>query len=247
MRLPRPSTVIAALALFGALSGGAFATTQALITSKQIANRTIRKIDMHPSAVAALRGQRGLRGLQGPAGQPGAQGAQGIAGPVGPPGPPGTPGAPPPAGPTVLRAVNENEVQITATGTGPSGFPGPGETPTPVLTMNLPPGMYAISTHLGVRKDSGNGDFLCWTETDGAVGRVFAFIRASLGADAGHVRRTTLASESVVNVTASGGSHAALSCWQAANPNVGGSPSGENPTVFFANISAMKLGAIERP
>lgn len=142
-----------------------------------------------------------------------------------------------PPGPTIFRAAKgtPNEVQITAVGTGPIGFPAEGSPPTDVLTLDLPPGLFAINTNLGVRKDSGNGDFLCWTLAENTIG----FLRASLGSDAGHVRRTTLTSTFVVNVPSGG--EATLSCWQATNGNVPGSPSGENPTVFFANITATKL------
>lgn len=72
-----------ALALALVLSASAFAGAETLIGSAQIANRSIRLVDIHPSAVRALRGKRGPRGLQGPPGTNGLQGAQGPAGAAG--------------------------------------------------------------------------------------------------------------------------------------------------------------------
>jgi hypothetical protein len=87
MRKPSPALVLASIALFVSLSGGAYAVGQALVTSNQIANGTVRLIDLHPSTKKALRGQRGPQGLRGEAGFNGAIGLQG------PPGAPGAPGA----------------------------------------------------------------------------------------------------------------------------------------------------------
>lgn len=76
-----PATVIAALALVFAMTGGAFAAGHYLITStKQI----------KPSVLAQLKGKAGANG---------APGAAGAAGPVGPQGPGGPPGAGGPGGP----------------------------------------------------------------------------------------------------------------------------------------------------
>jgi hypothetical protein len=72
--------LVTALALALVLSASAFAGTQALIGSAQIANRSIRLVDIHPSAVKALRGQRGPRGPRGANGLQGPQGAAGAAG-----------------------------------------------------------------------------------------------------------------------------------------------------------------------
>jgi hypothetical protein len=124
--LRHPATVIATLALFVALGGGA-AWAGGLITGSQIKNHSIAKRKLTKGAVQSLRGQigpagvQGLQGLQGPQGPQGPQGLQGTpgprgpagaqgpagrlgqqgpAGPVGPQGPQGTPGTPGgPAGP----------------------------------------------------------------------------------------------------------------------------------------------------
>ena len=157
-----------------------------------------------------------------------------------PPGPPGT---------SVYRATRATpaEVEITARIAG-GIFPAEGETPTDVLTLELPPGVYSITTHLNVRKDSGAGELICWTRTPGTPqGEVIGFVRGSLGAEAGFTRRMPLSSLYLADVSANGG-EATLSCWQAANPTAPGSPSGENPTVFFANVTATRIwrGTITR-
>ena len=139
---PSPAMVVALIALFVALSGGAYAAAQQLITSGQIANRTIRIVDMHPSAVAALRGQRGPRGLPGERGEAGAQGqpgtngtngqpgANGTNGLPGAPGAPGAPGGFDPAkvsyvtGPDVIVPPNEFEVAAATCPTGTTAISG---------------------------------------------------------------------------------------------------------------------------
>ena len=97
-----PSMIVALIALFFALSGGAYAANKYIITTtKQI----------KPSALAQIKGRNGTNGVNGangavgPAGQTGAPGQSGPAGPQGPagakgdkgdrgdPGLAGTPGA----------------------------------------------------------------------------------------------------------------------------------------------------------
>ena len=72
-------TVIAVCLTALITTAGASAVTSALIGSAQIANGSIRPIDLHPATKALLRA--GKQGERGP------QGAQGIAGPTGPQGP----------------------------------------------------------------------------------------------------------------------------------------------------------------
>lgn len=76
-RKPSASIIIAAIALFFSLGGGAFAATQYRITS------------IHQVA-PNVRHQ--LRGNTGPQGEPGQQGPEGAAGDTGPQGEPGTQG-----------------------------------------------------------------------------------------------------------------------------------------------------------
>src|SRR5689334_14171251 len=82
--LRHPATVIAALALFVALGGGA-AWAGGLIPGSRIKNHSISTKKLTKRAVKSLRGRRG------PSGPQGAPGAQGSTGPTGPQGLPGTP------------------------------------------------------------------------------------------------------------------------------------------------------------
>lgn len=74
-----PATVIASLALFVALGGGA-AFASGLISGTKIVNHSIAEKKLTAAAIKGLRGQRGPAGAQGPTG---ASGAQGIPGPKG--------------------------------------------------------------------------------------------------------------------------------------------------------------------
>jgi hypothetical protein len=87
-----PAMIVAMIALAVALSGTAIAGTAKLITGSQIADGTIKLVDIHSSVKTALKGQRGATGAkgsvgaQGPIGPQGATGAKGDAGAVGNPG-----------------------------------------------------------------------------------------------------------------------------------------------------------------
>ena len=85
-----PAMIVAMIALAVALSGTAVAGTAKLITGSQIANGTIKLVDIHSSAQTALKGKTGATGPQGPAG---VQGAQGPTGPQGATGATGATGA----------------------------------------------------------------------------------------------------------------------------------------------------------
>jgi len=75
--LKHPATVIAALALFVALGGGA--TAGVLMSGAQIKNHTIAAKKLTRHAIKALRGQRGAPGPTGPTGPQGPAGAGGSA------------------------------------------------------------------------------------------------------------------------------------------------------------------------
>jgi hypothetical protein len=77
-QLKHPATVIAALALFVALSGGAVAAVAVVINGSQIKNHSIAAKKLTAGAINSLHGQRGLQGIRGP------QGVQGVQGPQGP-------------------------------------------------------------------------------------------------------------------------------------------------------------------
>ncbi len=133
------ATVVAYLALFVALGGGAFAATSLVGGSGEVhacvdgAGRlTVLKpgksCGKHRTQIAwnvrAGQGAKGVGGAQGLQGPPGATGAAGAAGPAGSPGSPGSPGGPGEdgaAGPGAQQfeigmAAKDNEVIASAGG-----------------------------------------------------------------------------------------------------------------------------------
>ena len=106
-RRPSVALVVSSLALFTALSGGAYAAST--IGSPQIKNNSVQGIDVKDgtikSADIALGTRLGLKGQQGPAGENGANGLKGDKGDKGDQGDPGTPGAP---GVSGLQRVTDN-------------------------------------------------------------------------------------------------------------------------------------------
>lgn len=132
--LRHPATVIAAIALFVALGGGA-AWAGGLIPGSRIKNHSISTRKLTKRAIKSLRGKPGPSGPQGLQGLPGTSGTQGKTGSAGPPGPqglpgtPGTPGGPPgpqgPAGPQGAKGAAGTTGATGATGaTGPQGTKG---------------------------------------------------------------------------------------------------------------------------
>jgi hypothetical protein len=103
-RLPRPATVLAAIAVFAVLAGTATAATGLIngkqikpgtITGKQIKKKSLGLSSLSDAAVNGLRGKPGRRGEAGPKGE---AGPRGEAGPKGDAGPKGEPGPQGPAG-----------------------------------------------------------------------------------------------------------------------------------------------------
>lgn len=86
--LKHPATIIAALALFIALGGGA-ALASGLISGARIKNHSIPARKLTKSAVRSLHGLRGRQGPAGATGPTGPQGPPGATGPQGPQGPGG--------------------------------------------------------------------------------------------------------------------------------------------------------------
>lgn len=84
--LKHPATIIASLAFFVALGGGA-ALASGLISGKTIVNHSIPENKLTAAAIKALRGQQGPAGPQGQAGANGPQGSKGDTGAKGPTGP----------------------------------------------------------------------------------------------------------------------------------------------------------------
>ena len=93
---PSAALIVSSIALFAALSGGAYAAST--IGSAQIKNNSVQGADIKDgtikSADIATGTRNGLKGQTGPAGQPGQPGAKGDKGDKGDPGDPGAPGAP---------------------------------------------------------------------------------------------------------------------------------------------------------
>jgi hypothetical protein len=69
--LKHPATVIASVALFLALGGGAAAYASGLISGSQIRNHSIPAKKLTKRAIRSLHGKRGLRGPAGPTGPQG--------------------------------------------------------------------------------------------------------------------------------------------------------------------------------
>lgn len=107
--LKHPATLIAALALFVALGGGAAAYASGLINGSQIKNHSIAAKKLTKKAMKQLKGNRG------PAGPPGPTGAAGVAGATGPPGPQGPQG---PGGKIVTFDANATSTTPTASALG---------------------------------------------------------------------------------------------------------------------------------
>jgi hypothetical protein len=83
LRAPSPAFVVALIALFVGLGGGA-ALADGLISGKQLANHSIPEKKLTAKAIKALKGQRGPAGPQGARGAVGPQGTTGPQGPQGP-------------------------------------------------------------------------------------------------------------------------------------------------------------------
>ena len=155
-------------------------------------------------------------------------------------GPPGPPGA---SGTEVVgrRAIRSSgtpagEAEIPARGTGPFGFPAAGEEPTSVLSYQLPAGKYLLSTVVGVRKESGTTELICYVR--GSSPTVTGFLRVALGTGAGESRMTTVGSDGFVNTDVFG-TRATLACIQDGNKSI----SGSDPVVFYATITATRVSS----
>jgi hypothetical protein len=95
-------TLVAVLVGVLAVTSGAFAAKQYLITSSsQIKNGVIKVTDLSPGARRALQGGKGAQGQAGQAGPQGPKGDPGSAGPQGPQGPAGK------AAPTLQRLAGD--------------------------------------------------------------------------------------------------------------------------------------------
>lgn len=155
--------------------------------------------------------------------QKGEKGAQGDRGPQGP------------SGETLVgyRAIKgAPETEVTAV-----GWPAPDNPPTTILTLKPPQGVYLVTASIAVRKDSGHADLVCRVH-GGKNEFASVFTRAAIGSEPGHARRTTVSGTGFTSLTPGDGT-LTLGCWQ--DGNGAGSPAGENPTVFYANLNAVNV------
>jgi Collagen triple helix repeat (20 copies) len=144
MRLPsslRYANVISTLALVFAMSGGALAANQYLITSTGQISPTVLKV---------LKGKRGPRGATG---STGSVGAQGPAGPQGPKGSQGAQGLTGPQGPTDGYAVSKPDPTGAAIAIGSSNY-------TTVASETVPAGNYHAVED--VEFNAGSGHSFCY-------------------------------------------------------------------------------------
>lgn len=86
-RRPSPAMVVALLALFVSLGGGAYAAVtlpKNSVGTKQLKNKAVTPTKVAPRTLALFKGHKGDTGPQGAQGIQGPQGIQGIQGPIGP-------------------------------------------------------------------------------------------------------------------------------------------------------------------
>jgi hypothetical protein len=112
--VPRPSTVLALVALAAALGGTGYAATllpagsvgtaqlqNGAVVSSKVKNGSLRAADFAPGELPS-----GAQGPQGPAGSAGPQGSAGPAGPQGPKGDTGASGSQGPQGPPGISSLS---------------------------------------------------------------------------------------------------------------------------------------------
>lgn len=131
-RLRQPATVIAALALFVALGGGAASYASGLISGSQIKNHTIAENKLTSKAIKALRGQRGPTGATGATGATGPTGATGETGATGATGPQGIQGVQGPVGPSSTTSTYHASILFFGT------------TDTTIASLDLPARSYVV-------------------------------------------------------------------------------------------------------
>ncbi len=145
LRLARPATLIAAIALL-CLAAGGTATAAKLISGKDVRNSSLTGADVRngslgskdlsSAAKRSLRGAAGAAGVAGPAGPAGPAGAKGDAGPQGDTRPQGVQGE---RGPRDAFAAGVESHEVTGSGS------------RLVLEKTLPAGRYAITAKATLR------------------------------------------------------------------------------------------------
>jgi hypothetical protein len=102
------------------------------------------------------------------------------------------------------------------------------------MTLNLQPGSYAISTLVDAQKDSGDGVLVCATVT--APNFASWVGRSAMGTGPGDSRWQTMSGTGLADLP--NGGQAELRCRQRAGPT------GANPRVIEADITAVRIGTI---
>lgn len=156
-RLKHPAMVIAAVALFVALGGGAAYAT-GLISGSQIKNHSIPAKKLTKAAIESLRGMRGPAGPTGPTGTTGATGATGatgLTGPQGPPGPQGLPGLQGPPGPS--SAISNSSSLVS--------YDDLGET---IVSLDLSAGSYLVMGNTSIFDLTAAEDTGCFLDDSNA-------------------------------------------------------------------------------
>ncbi len=161
--LKQPATIIATLALFVALGGGA-ALASGLISGNTIVNHSIPEKKLTAAAIKALRGQQGPAGAQGQTGAAGPQGSK------------GDPGAKGPIGPSNAYSTYASSVALGLAG-------------ATVGSLTLAAGSYVVMAKTTLYMPSGQGTSCKLTDsgagvidtsTVGAIGFSSAYATASL-------------------------------------------------------------------
>jgi hypothetical protein len=157
------ANVVATLALFVALGGGAVAATtlgRNSVGTRQLKNGAVTEAKLAAAAQAALRGAQGPRGEAGPKGEAGAAGTPGAPGERGAPGVEGAPGHEGPSGLGKVflqeRAYLGDNVPAESDGlmkvncpTGSQAIGGGGEVDggfTPFISKPVPTGQGTVPT-----------------------------------------------------------------------------------------------------
>ena len=137
----------------------------------------------------------------------------------------------------IWSAPPSANIEVTAVGTGNIGFPAEGESETDLFRFDLPAGNYFLGVTVEAYKSSGRAQMLCYVRSPQVV---TAFMRAGLGIDPGYTHMTTMHSDGILNGWPGG--ELVLQCIQ--DGTQPGSPTGENPVVFYASVNATKLASV---
>jgi hypothetical protein len=159
------ANVMATIAVFISLGGGAYAATElprASVGSQQLKDGAVTPAKLSKAAKAAMKGETGARGATGAtgatgaAGATGAVGAPGAPGPAGPKGDPGTPGTAGSPGASGVAPINSGSyetpepVSLTCSGDDDTAIP------PQTITVTTPSTLYASGT-AQVAQSGGNG------------------------------------------------------------------------------------------